>query len=277
MLRPWLDAGNVGTQSLTRLGKALGATEIGRLAKPGTFFDFTRYRPMTHTVEGRRVLTLPNSSIYFAKRPEPPDFLLVHLLEPHAFAEDYVESLVEVLKAFGVRRYCRVGGMYNAVPHSRPLRVTGTFRGEPLQGIPGITVSSRSGGYEGPTSIVNLVTDSTEKLGIETMSLMVHLPQYIELEDDYLGTAGLLEVLCALYDFPMELGNKEKGQKQYREVDGEVEKNPALKALVKRLETFYDSRPSLEAETIEEEEVQPLAPEIERFLQEMGKDFEDNR
>ena len=39
-------------------------------------------------------------------------------------------------------------------------------------------------------------------MGTENISFMVHLPHYLSLEEDYAGAARLMEVLCALYDFP---------------------------------------------------------------------------
>ena len=52
MLRPWVDVGRVGTLSLRKLEQYLGAKELGRLAKPGKFFDFTRYRPRMRITNG---------------------------------------------------------------------------------------------------------------------------------------------------------------------------------------------------------------------------------
>ena len=47
MIRPWVDVGSVGTLTLSRLERFLGSKELGKLARPGNFFDFTRYRPTT--------------------------------------------------------------------------------------------------------------------------------------------------------------------------------------------------------------------------------------
>ncbi|MQF82978.1 PAC2 family protein [SAR202 cluster bacterium AD-802-E10_MRT_200m] len=272
MLRPWLDAGNVGTLVLSSLEQHLEAKEVGQLKKPGTFFDFTRYRPQTRNIEGRRILTLPNSKISYAQRENSPDLLLLHLLEPHAFAEEYIESVIEIVKTFEVKRYCRIGAMYNAVPHTRPLRITGTLDGQPLKGISGVTSFGR-GSYQGPTSAMNLVSDAIEKLNIESMSLMVHLPQYLELEEDYLGVSRVMAVLGAMYGLPSELSESEQGERQYRELNSEVERNPAVKAMVRRLEAFYDARESSK----EEEKQEPLlSPEVQRFLQEMGQQFDNS-
>ena len=272
MVRPWLDAGNVGTKTLSRLEKRLGATEVGRLVKPGTFFDFTRYRPTTRNIDNRRVLKIPNSSISFVGRREEPDLLFLHLLEPHASSEEYIDSVVEVLKTLGVKRYCRIGAMYNAVPHTRPLWVTGSQSGKPLEGVPGVSFT-RGSTYQGPTSILNLITEKTEKLGIETMSLMIHLPQYIELEEDHNGISRMLDILCNIYHLPEDLPDKERGRRQYDEISGEVERNPALQALVKRLEIYYDSRDTDSGETFGKDA--QLSPEIEQFLEDLGKDIQD--
>jgi hypothetical protein len=41
-------------------------------------------------------------------------------------AETYVDSVFHLLQSFGVKRYCLVGSMYDMVPHTRPLMVTGS-------------------------------------------------------------------------------------------------------------------------------------------------------
>jgi hypothetical protein len=269
LLRPWIDAGNVGTLALNLLERHLTGQELGKLARPGTFFDFTRYRPITRFVEGRRTLTVPNTTLYAVKREKGPDFLFLHLLEPHAYAEEYVDSVVQLLKTFGVKRYGRIGGMYDAVPHTRPLLVTGTLDGQPLPTTSGVS-PSRGSAYQGPTSIMNLVSDSLEALHIESLTLMVHLPQYLELEEDYSGTARLLQVLCDLYDLPAALADPGRGQRQYAQVSSEVEQHAGMKALIRQLETYYDSKASAGAE----ESSPPLSPQVQNFLRDMGQRLE---
>jgi hypothetical protein len=74
LLLPWVDAGGVGTLALNKLERYFNAQELGKLSTPGAFFDFTRYRPVTHSVEGSRMTTIPNSHIYYARREDdlPP-------------------------------------------------------------------------------------------------------------------------------------------------------------------------------------------------------------
>ena len=68
ILRPWIDVNNVGTLVLSELESQWGAEELARLAKPGQFFDFTRYRPTLYLEEGVRRVSIPNVTLHYAKR-----------------------------------------------------------------------------------------------------------------------------------------------------------------------------------------------------------------
>ena len=82
MVRPWVDVGSVGTLTLNRLERFLGSKELGRLARPGTFFDFTRYRPNMRLVDGKREVKIPNSILRYAITEDGPDYLFLHLMAP---------------------------------------------------------------------------------------------------------------------------------------------------------------------------------------------------
>ena len=113
MLRPWVNVGNVGHHVLSRLARIYKADEIGRLARPSKFYDFTRYRPEIRIEDGERAVRGPNTVILTGKSPdgETPDLVLLYMLEPHAQAEDYNDSIVALLGHLGVERYVLVGGM----------------------------------------------------------------------------------------------------------------------------------------------------------------------
>ena len=270
MLRPWIDVGRVGTLALNHLERHLGARELGRLARPGTYFDFTRYRPRTRTVEGRRVLTMPNSIVHYARDDESDrDFMFLHLREPHAMGEDYADAVVDLLRHFDVSEYRRVGSMYDSVPHTRPLLVTGTLDEEEAERVKGL-VSPRRSTYQGPTSIVNLVTDAMSQLEIATPSLMVHLPQYVQLDEDHMGASRLIEVLCASYGFPGTLADPTRGQQQYLDIGRAVERNTEVKRLISKFEVYYDRVLSAE----EPDDEVSLSPDVEEFLRNVGKRLE---
>ena len=105
MIRPWVDVGSVGTLTLNRLERFMGSKELGKLHRPGTFFDFTRYRPNMRFVDGVRHVKIPNSTIRYATTENGPDYSSFHLLEPHSNGEDYTDSILEVVRYFGVKRF----------------------------------------------------------------------------------------------------------------------------------------------------------------------------
>ncbi|MBI4202690.1 MAG: PAC2 family protein [Chloroflexi bacterium] len=282
-LRPWVDAGSVGTLAIARLERQLMAQDLGALATPGRYFDFTRYRPMSYNVDGQRRFSVPNTALRYAPGGKDFDFIFLHMLEPHALAEEYIESLFEVFKHFKAERYGRIGGMYDAVPHTRPLLVMASLNGQPIKGLRGTIANNRQRGYQGPTSIMNILGDKVTEAGMENMSLMVRLPQYVQLEEDRTGSARLLGTMCQIYDFlPQELGESQRGVRQYERVTAEVERNPGVLALVKKLEDDYDARieGAIQEEPQPEEEFQrpptaTLAPSIEEFLRSIGGDSDD--
>ena len=278
MIRPWVDVGSVGTLTLSRLERFMGSKELGKLARPGNFFDFTRYRPNIRLVQGERRVTIPNSHLRYAKTEEGPDYLFLHMMEPHASSEEYTDSILQVVEYFGVRRYCRLGAMYDAVPHTRPLLVTGSLGNVPqLNEVPNLRL--RSSNYQGPTTIMNLVSEGIDRLQIETINFMVHLPQYLQLEEDYTGTSRMIECLASVYsNIPADLAPVRRGQRQYRELNSAVERNSELKSLIQQMEAYYDAQRDAE-ESPEEAAASDvnLSPEIERFLSELGEQMENEQ
>ena len=263
MLRPWVDVGSVGTLVLSRLEAHFGARQLAKLARPGMFFDFTRYRPVLYLEEGSRQLGIPNVVVSHAEREEN-DLVFLHLLEPHMLGERYVESVLRLLQALKLERYWLLGSMYDMVPHTRPLMVTGIASGEDLEKqLQRLGV--RHSDYQGPTTIAYLISQQGAELGMETATLIVHLPQYARLDENYSGSLRLLEVVSSLYDWDIDLEEmREKAREQTRELTLSTETNPRLKAVLEQLEDYYDRR-------MEAEEEPRLSPEVERFLREMGK------
>ena len=271
MLRPWIDVGGVGGLVLTRLERHFGGREMGKLARPGNFFDFTRYRPMVSVTEGKREIAIPNTFINYAKREGSHDFIFLHLLEPHMFGEDYTEGILEILKQFGVKRYMQIGAMYDAVPHTRKLLVTGSARGGPRELKFG-DVQMQGNTYQGPTSINTVVSQKAPDFGIEVASLMAHLPQYVQLEEDYAGAARVLEILQGVYGLPPGLIDPRRGQVQYEEITKAVASNPRLIPVIKDLEASYDARNAPRAPE-EEAPAAPFSREVEDFLRKIDEDF----
>jgi predicted ATP-grasp superfamily ATP-dependent carboligase len=270
VLRPWINVGRAGSLAIEALEEHFGAIQLGNLRQPGLFYDFTRYRPHIYLVEGQRVMDIPNSNISYAKRPGKNDLVFFHLKEPHMFGEFYSASVVKVLRRLGVTRYLLLGSMYDSVPHTRPLIVSGSATGTGQEFLESIGVQSSN--YEGPGTITHLISQEASNYGIETASLVAHLPQYTQLDEDYTAQLRLLELLCAIYDFPVDLKSiSEQAQEQYHEISLAVEREPQLRRVVRRLEEYYESQSSKPSE-----EPPKLSPEIEKFLNDINKGYNQN-
>jgi hypothetical protein len=261
VLRPWIDVNNVGTLVLSELEAQFEGDELARLAKPGEFFDFTRYRPTMHLDEGIRRVTVPNVTLRYGKRQGENDLLFLHLLEPHARSEVYVDSIVKLLKACKARKYVLLGSMYDVVPHTRPLIVNGSSSGgearKDLKRSGALTSS-----YEGPTTITILISQKVPALKIEALSFIVSLPQYVALEEDYLGKVRLMEVLNVLYNIPIDTNDFEKALEQRTLVNQRVESTPELRSLIPQLESMYEDR----VKSLGGEESPKLTSEMEEIL-----------
>jgi len=270
MLRPWIDVGSVGALTILGLETYFGAKELGRLARPGNFFDFTRYRPTAYFKEGHREFSIPNTTISYAKRETGHDFLFIKLLEPHMLGELYVNSVLQLLKKFEVKRYCFLGSMYDMVPHTKKLLVSGGAIGEKAeQDLAKAGILSTD--YQGPSTITFLITQQTSQLGAEAMWFIVHLPQYIQLDEDYRGKVRLMEVLESIYNIPKDDADIERAEQQLQSVNMAVDESPELKAIMPQLEARYQAR--IEKK---EEKIVPLSPELEKFLRELGNHFGQN-
>jgi len=270
VLKPWIDVSNVGTLTLSRLESYLGAVPLGEIARPGNFFDLTRYRPMLELKEGRHQVQIPNTTITYAKMQGGHDFIFMHILEPHMLAETYIDSVFELLKKFGVRRYCLIGAMYDMMPYTRPLMVTGSASNLKLQKELEVA-HVLSSDYQGPTTIAYLISQMGFQIGMETLSLIVHLPQYLMMENDYRGKKRLMESLSVLYDFPLAEEDADKAKEQQEQVTNIAEQfmqqEPNYRLLLNQLGAFDASRVG------QAQEETKLSPEVEKFLRDLGRRF----
>jgi hypothetical protein len=103
---------------------------------------------------------------------------------------------------------------------------------------------------------------------------MLHLPQYLGLDEDYSGAARLLEAVGVLYGLPLNFPEAARGRRQYRRITEELRQseNAETQELVSYLEDEYDGRSDglvTDDEGMSGEGPSPLAPDVQRFLQDL--------
>jgi len=108
--------------------------------------------------------------------------------------------------------------------------------------------------------------------GMETATIIVQLPAYIQLERDCCGTLALVELLSRIYALDVDLGPLDEESRRQREaMDDSVAQNPQLQAIVAELERAYDSEEGQQPEGASE-----LSPELEGFLKDIQTRLEDS-
>ncbi len=268
-LQPWVDVGSVATMTLAYIGEALNAQSMGHLARPGRFFDFTRYRPMLSRENGQRRVTLPNAHLHSASTPDG-DWILLHSLEPHNNGDEFVEGLIELVVRLGVTEYVLIGSMYAPVPHTRTAPVSGGSSSEAMaQKLRAAGV--RESNYEGPTTVLAMLGAAVPSEGIDTASIILQLPAYAQVERDYIGLQRMLELMGNLYGFAVDLEPvREEADRQRQALDETASEDPRLQVWLKELEQSYDrdTKLLLPSEGSQEPETQ-LSPELEKFLREV--------
>ncbi len=267
-LWPWIDANSVGTLVLKSIKKRYSAQFMAKLSTPGLFYDFTRYRPEIDIEEEIKEISIPNTTVYLARREGKQDLILIRMLEPHSHSELFVRSVLKLLINFGVRTYILIGSMYDAVPHTRPLLISGYGMGKNAR------ETVRKNGvlpisYRGPSSIVNMVTKEAYKMGIEAMVFIVSVPHYVILEEDHEAKLRLIELLSRIVHVPLEEDDYLKVLEQKNLIGEKIEKSKEVRAVIPQLERLYEMR----IKAVEKDGTLELAPETEELLwKTIGKD-----
>jgi predicted ATP-grasp superfamily ATP-dependent carboligase len=226
---------------IREIGKQFNVFELGRIAQPDRFYDFTRYRPIITIEGGINEMSIPNSTVYYARREGQNDIILFDLLEPHTNAHLYVDSVLKVLTMLGAKKYILLGSMYDVVPHTRPLLVSGYGMGEKaLQDVR--MAGAMPIAYHGPSTYANLITKKAAEKGIDAAVFIVSLPQYVVMEEDYLGKVRLMEVLNTLYNIPIEKEEFDKALLQRQAVTEKLKGSPEVTGIMAELEESYDMR-----------------------------------
>lgn len=264
MLRPWIDAGNVGALALMEIEQQYGARQLASLARPGSFYDLTRYRPTVYQHDGKRGLSVPNTVVSVVTPPDGPDLVIIKMLEPHMFAEVYVDSVLSLLRTLGVRRYVWVGSMYDMVPHTRPLLVSGGAIGATVE-VEARRLNILETDYQGPSTLTFQIVQRAPLMGIEAMWCIVHLPQYLRVEEDYAGKLRLMQVLQGLYQVAIDDGDVERALEQIETMDRYVSHNPDLATVLAHFEARYEGKLHKR-----EHESPPLPPDVVQFLNDIG-------
>jgi proteasome assembly chaperone (PAC2) family protein len=262
----WNDAASAATNAARFVVRRLGARRFGSIeAEP--FYDFRETRPMVRIgMTGEREVEWPTHDFYYARNPNGPhDVVIAVGTEPNLRWRTFSDAHTKLFTDLGVTMTITLGALLADVPHTRPVRVTGTANDPRTAERLNLTTSR----YEGPTGIIGVLHDHLRRSGMPAASLWANLPHYVSTNQSPLGTLALLERLQTMTELRFDLSElTDAGTRYIEEVDTALMANPEITSYVKRLEAAIDAGEEEEEEGDESPlpAGEDLVVDIEEFL-----------
>jgi len=243
----WSDAAQAATSAAKFLTTTWDAYRFAEI-DPEEFVDFTENRPTVRIGEGNlREVTWPATELYYFRRDGAAhDFIILVGIEPNLRWKAFTETILEVIRRQKVNLVLTLGALLADVPHTRPVRVTGTTSNPTAAArLKGLAVTSSR--YEGPTGIVGILHDQLRRQKIDGASIWANVPHYISAALNPKATAALLQRLDSLFDLNLDLRELESaGQRFEAEVSEAVSQDADAAAYVRQLEERADADPEPE-------------------------------
>lgn len=258
----WNDAADAASGAARYLAEAAEADLIATL-DPDDFYDFTVVRPDVRLIEGvTREIVWPEPQVLAAEHA-PHDLVFLHAAEPHMRWRRFTEVVTGVAQELGVELVVTLGALLAEVPHSRPVRVTGTAASPELVERLGFERSR----YEGPTGIVGVLHDACARAGIESASLWAAVPHYVAKTASPKATLALVERASSLLGLSVDTVDLEIAAAAYeRQITEVIADDEDVAEYVRRLEESEDEEGPVVRSDLPSADA--LAQEAERFLRE---------
>ena len=183
-------------------------------------------------------------------------------VEPNLKWRTFSSLVSGVAQEHGVQTVIQVGALLDAVPHTRPVRLTGSSTQPDLQQA---LDSARVGtsNYQGPTGISTAVMDACTRHGMAYASLWGHTSHYLQAAPNYRISYTLAKNLIGLLDLPIDLRELSAAADTFdQEVLKAVDQDDQLQDYIKKLESRYD-----ESQTASDmPDPSAVVRELEQFL-----------
>jgi predicted ATP-grasp superfamily ATP-dependent carboligase len=259
--RGWNDGGEAASIAARYLIEQWRARLIATL-DPEEFYDFQVSRPRVRLENGvSRVIDWPRGE-FAAASVGGRDVAVFTAIEPNVRWRTFTSSVVETARQLASPLLVTFGAFLADVPHSRPVPVVGSAADEETAARLGLARSQ----YEGPTGIVGVLHDASNRAGIPSISLWAAVPHYLPAAPNPKAALALVERASALLEVPVETGTLIQAAAAWEEgVLRLIDESAELADYVERLEAA--------AEGLDEEQMpsgDALAAELERYLREQG-------
>jgi len=240
----WVDAGEAATGAMRSLVRQLAATPLATI-DPEAFVDFTTLRPVVRlSAKGERTIRWPRIAFWTWQRPDGgAGLLLFRGVEPQQRWRTYATLLLAVAARCGVQRLVSLGAVLEAVPHTRPSRVTGSSTDPAWHArLAACGIRTRRARYEGPTGIATVVADAAMRRGLSALTVRGQAPHYLGDTTNPAVRQALLTAVARLLDLELDVSDLDAAVQAFRtRCDQAVAQDAATQAYVRQLEQTYDA------------------------------------
>ena len=259
----WADAAEGATSAIKFLQRKLKSKKFAEI-DPEEFYDFSQTRPYTsRTRDGKRRIHWPANEFSYLTDSRADSGVMVFVgVEPNLKWRTFAKTVATVAKDHGVESVVHIGALLDAVPHTRPVKLSGTASESSLseflegQGI-------RSSNYQGPTGISSAVMAACIEEGLEYTSIWGHTSHYLQAAPNHRVGSTLLEILLKLLNLPLDLAELKSAAGVFNvEVEKAVAKDDQIASYVTKLEGQYDEAVA----AIEIPDPAELVRDLEKFL-----------
>jgi proteasome assembly chaperone (PAC2) family protein len=227
------------------------------------FYSFTDSRPnVTIMPGGARRIGWQQNEFFFLRNPSGPHDIIVFVgVEPNLRWQSFAAAHVSLYRQLQAEFVVSLGALLADVPHTRPIRVTGSaFDPEVAK-----RMSLATSRYEGPTGIVGVLHDRLRVEGVPAASLWANTPHYINTSKNPNATRALLVRLQDLVGARIDVRELENAGKRFvQEVDQAISANGEVADYVRRLEAAYDEAAEEPVEALPEPG--EAVDDVEKFL-----------
>jgi len=259
----WADAAEGASSAIKFLQRKLKSKKFAEI-DPEEFYDFSQTRPHTsRTKDGKRRIHWPANEFSYLTDLSTDSGVMVFVgVEPNLKWRTFAKTVATVAKDHGVESVVHIGALLDAVPHTRPVKLSGNASESKLseflegQGI-------RSSNYQGPTGISSAVMAACIEEGLEYTSIWGHTSHYLQAAPNHRVGSTLLEILLKLLNLPLDLAELKSAAGIFNEeVEKAVAKDEQIASYIAKLEGQYDEAVA----AIEIPDPAELVRDLENFL-----------
>lgn len=271
----WNDAGDASTIALDYLARSWEAEKVATIDAED-FYDFTVTRPHVRLdPDGLRRIDWPDIELLAATLPDcGHDLVLMRGVEPQLRWKTFCATVVAAAREVGAEMAVILGALLADVPHTRPVKVSGTTDDSDLASRLGLAAPS----YEGPTGIVGALHSALREAGIPAASFWAAVPHYVHQLPSPKAALALVERSAALVGAHVDAGELREAAYEYeRQVSERVADDEEASAYVAQLEEAEDTGSVLNgsgghSDPLRLGNIDELAAEVERFLRDHRHD-----